>query len=616
MTNAAQADHGGLIAAQGELLAHRAVAFAAEKLGERQSVFPAAELEKEAGRFGLGKVTAAQIGDAIARSSREGELVSRAFFDKRGAEFAGFTTATNIEHERRLLRAEFEGRGAVAPMLSPDQAAKTVARAVLQSEHHWNPGEREATKALLTSGNRITALQGYAGTAKTTTVLATLASEARARGLHVMPLAPTASAARTLGDALGIKGETVAKHLIGQSRLQRGGMWIVDEASMLSARDMASLLESAGKASARVVLVGDLKQLGSVGAGATFAQLQRAGMETAKLAEIVRQTNSLIKEAVEASIQGDARRALDAIDRGGGKIIAHANPLERIKAMAKDYAALSAREQRATIVVDPSRAGRDALNVEVRTQLAANGRLAGEPVTVRTLESKGLTKAEARDARSYEVGDVVRFARDYPGKGIFKREAVTVKGIDPVKNAISLERQDGKSVDWRPRQWGVSKSESFAPGSIEIRQGDRIESTRNDRAMARDNGARADVITTNPDNRTARIRLDDGTFQTLRLDSSTDQHLRHGYVQTVHAAQGRTAERVMINIDSRATNLVDQRMMYVAVSRAKTSAAIYTDDRARLVSAINEHASLVQTATSDAALPSANASNALGAGLG
>ncbi len=292
VTIAAQADHGNMITAQGELAAHRAVAFAAEKLGERQSVFSAADLEKEAGRFGLGKVTAAQIGDAIARSSREGELVPRTFLDKRGAEFAGFTTATNIENERRLLRAEVEGRGAVAPMLSPAQAARAVARAVLQSEHRWNPGQREATTALLTSTNRVTALQGYAGTAKTTTVLATLASEARARGLRVTPLAPTASAARTLGDALGMKGETVARHLIGASRLQTGGLWIVDEASMLSAREMASLLDAAGKTNARVVLVGDVKQLGSVGAGAAFAQLQRAGMETAKLDEIVRQSNA------------------------------------------------------------------------------------------------------------------------------------------------------------------------------------------------------------------------------------------------------------------------------------------------------------------------------------
>lgn len=433
---AAQNGHAPTLTAQGEITAHQAVAFAAEKLGERQSVFSTAELEKEAGRFGLGTVTQTQIGIAINRATSDGALAPRTFIDKRGAEFGGFTTAANIDNERRLLRAEANGRGNVAAIQTPMQASKAVASAALTSEHNWTPGQRVAAKALLTSQNRVTAVQGYAGTAKTTSVLATFAREAESLGLNVTALAPTASAGRTLGEALGTRGETVAKHLMNPPDPATGGrsVWIVDEASMLSARDTATLLESAQKANARVILVGDVKQLGSVGAGAAFAQLQDAGMETAKLAEIVRQTNPLTKEAVGASTQGDARRALDALDRGGGKIIAVADPSERMRAMAKDYAALSAKDQRSTIVIDPSRAGRDALNAEIRTQLVASGRLTGEAIPMRTLASKGMTKAEARDARSYEVGDVVRFARDYADKGIAKREAVTVKGIDPVKN--------------------------------------------------------------------------------------------------------------------------------------------------------------------------------------
>jgi conjugative relaxase-like TrwC/TraI family protein len=593
---AAHADHALHLAAQGDITAHQAVTFAAEKLGERQSVFSAADLEKEAGRFGLGKVTRTQISRALDRAAKEGALAPRTFFDKRGAEFGGFTTASNIDNEQRFLRAEANGRGKVASIQTPAEAAKTVARAALASEYPWTADQRDAAKALLTSQNRVTALQGYAGTAKTTTVLATLAREATAQGHKIVALAPTASAARTLGEAIGMKGETVAKHLMQRATAGDRSVWIADEASMLSARDMATLLETAGKANARVILVGDVKQLGSVGAGAAFGQLQSAGMETVKLAEIVRQTNPLTKEAVEASIQGDARRVLDALDRGGGRIIANADPAERMKAMAQDYAALPAKDQRNTIVIEPSRAGRDALNAEIRTQLIASGRLTGEAVTMRTLESKGLTKAEARDARSYEVGDVVRFARDYADKGITKREALTVQGIDPAKNAVALEKSDGSIVDWRPRQWGAGKSEAFTPGTIELMKGDRIEFTRNDRTQSRENGGRAHIISVSPEEQTARIRLDNGKLQTLDLTQSTDQHLRHGYVQTAHAAQGRTAERVMIHADSKATNLVDQKSFYVAISRAKDSATIYTNDRGKLISAINERAGLAQTA--------------------
>ena len=614
--NAAQPDHAALIAAQGELTAYRAVAFAAEKLGERQSIFSAADLEKEAGRFGLGKVSAAQTGAAIARSSRDGELVPRTYLDRRGAEFAGFTTATNIENERRLLRAEAMGRGAVKPILSPAQAAKAVARAVLQSEHRWNPGQREATKSLLTSTNRVTALQGYAGTAKTTTVLATLASEATARGLRVSPLAPTASAARTLGDALDMKGETVAKHLMGQTRMQRGGMWIVDEASLLSARDMAALLDHAGKASARVVLVGDVKQLGSVGAGAAFAQLQSAGMETAKLDEIVRQNNAATKDAVLASIEGDARKAIAALEGGGGRIMESPDRADRFAAIAKHYAQLDNAARAKTLVIEPSREGRDALTADIRAELAKAGALTGPAVTMQSLVSKGLSRAEARDPMSYEMGDAVRFTRDYADKGVSRGETYCVAGIDPAKSAIALKGQDGREIDWRLRQWGAGKVEVFTTQALELKAGDRIQFTRNDGELGRINGGRGTVSAIDKQSRSATILNPRGQIQTLNLDATRDQHIRHAYVETVFAAQGRTSDHVIIHADSKATNLIDQKSFYVSVSRARELIEIYTNDRAKLVTAINERAGLAQTAVSEAAMAAPAAGKSLGAGLG
>jgi ATP-dependent exoDNAse (exonuclease V) alpha subunit len=237
----------------------------------------------------------------------------------------GSPPAQNVETEAKMLRIEAEGHGTLSPITTPLAAAKAVASASAQGARAgfgWNADQRAATEQLLTSRNRITALQGYAGTAKTTTVLATFAREAEARGVRVVALAPTASAAMVLGEALGARGDTVARHLLSPERPSQGqpAAWIVDEASLLSARDTARLFDLAEKQNARVILVGDVKQLGSVEAGAAFAQLQGAGMETAKLGEIVRQTNTATKDAVLASIEGDARKALAALDRGGGRL--------------------------------------------------------------------------------------------------------------------------------------------------------------------------------------------------------------------------------------------------------------------------------------------------------
>ncbi|MCJ2184808.1 relaxase domain-containing protein [Novosphingobium sp. 1949] len=618
---AADPAHRAAIEMQSDGVAARAVAHAADKLGERQSVFAAAALHEEAGRIGLGKVGYAQIGEAIEAATKQGELIDRTFQDRRGAEFAGFTTRQNVETEIRMLRIEAEGRGAFAPVASPLAAAKAVASAAANSErtgHSWNADQRAATEQLLTSRNRITALQGYAGTAKTTTVLTTFAREAEAQGLSVVALAPTAAAAMVLGEALGTRADTVARHLLAPERPQPGqpAAWIVDEASLLSARDTARLFDLADKHDARIILVGDVKQLGSVEAGAAFAQLQGAGMETVKLAEIVRQTNDAAKEAVLASIEGDAKKALAVLDRGGGQIVENADRAERFAAIAERYAGLDKQARARTLVIEPSREGRDALTADIRTALTQSGALTGPVVPVESLTNKGLTRAEARDALSYDKGDVVRFTRDYADKGVARGEAYRVENIDPTKSAITLKSEDGREVDWRLRQWGAGHAQAFAPQPMDLKSGDAIRFTRNDREAGRVNGGRGEVIAVDQQARTATIQTQSGKTETLRLDAARDRHIAHAYVDTAFAAQGRTADHVMIHADSKAANLVDQKSFYVGISRARESAMIFTNDRGKLISAISERAGHVQTAIAQAATLTPIADKAAGTGLG
>ncbi|WP_313231088.1 MobF family relaxase [Sphingobium yanoikuyae] len=599
-------------------IANRAVAHAAEKLGERQSVFSAAALQEEAGRIGLGKISQAQIATAINAATKQGELIDRPHIDRRGAEFSGFTTRQNVETEAKMLRIEAGGRGILSPIASPLEAAKAVATASAQADRlgfGWNADQRQATEQLLASRNRVTALQGYAGTAKTTTVLATLAREAEARGVPVVALAPTASAAMVLGEALGARSDTVARHLLSPERPHQGqpAAWIVDEASLLSARDTARLFDLADEHNARIVLIGDVKQLGSVEAGAAFAQLQGAGMETATLAEIVRQTNTASKDAVLASVEGDAKKALNALDRGGGQIVENADRAERFAAMAERYAGLNKEERARTLVIEPSREGRDALTADIRDALTKAGALIGPAVAVESLANKGLTRAEARDPMSYDKGDVIRFTRDYAHKGVTRGEAYRVERIDQAKAAITLKSEYGREVDWRLRQWGAGKVQTFTPQSMDLKTGDSIRFTRNDREIGRINGARGKVIAVDDQTRTAMIQTPDGKTEALNLDAARDRHIAHAYVDTAFAAQGRTADHVMIHADSKATNLVDQKSFYVGISRAKESATIFTNDRDKLVHAINERAGQMQTAIGQTATPISAAHKAAGA---
>ncbi|WP_346346264.1 AAA family ATPase [Acetobacter persici] len=206
-----------------ELLADQAVAQGAAMLGERNSVFATTSLHEAAGRFALGTVSQTEIAEAITRAETAGELERRTYLDYRSATFEGMTTAANIANEMTLLRLEEEGRHKAAPIFSPLEAGKAVAQAEQRSAlkgRAWNEEQRAATAQILTSNHQIVGLQGYAGTAKTSTVLVTVAKNAEAQGYRVTALAPTASAAQVLGDALDSRADTFARVKLQGNRIE------------------------------------------------------------------------------------------------------------------------------------------------------------------------------------------------------------------------------------------------------------------------------------------------------------------------------------------------------------------------------------------------------------
>src|SRR5262249_22460174 len=77
------------------------------------------------------------------------------------------------------------------------------------------------------------------------------------------------------------------------------------------------------------------------------------------------------------------------------------------------------------------------------------------------------------------------------------------------------------------------------------------------------------------------------------------RHLDHGYAVTSHSSQGQTADRVILVLDSERSGerLVNQRLAYVALSRGRYDASIYTDDQARLADTLSRdvsHPSAIQ----------------------
>lgn len=589
--------------------AEQAVAAAARHLGERDARFGHDRLVWAASERAFGQVTPTALELTVMQLADRGALQSRTVHAYDPAARAivaqpGWTTRAAVRIEQAMLAHLQAGRGAVAPLADAVAARRVTAAAESASRglgHDWTPDQHEATRTLLSARDRVVGLQGLAGTAKTSTVLAAYARAARTNGFAVTALGATGSAARTLGGALGFEAATVDRFLgrlaADAAHARATQVWIVDEASLLSARLTADLLAAAARQDARVVLVGDSRQLGSVEAGAAFRQLQEHGLLTARLETIVRQTSAIARHMVHAAARGDPGAALDRLTRGGGSITELAAPEERQAALADAYVralqdAIGRRGDVAAafadvLAIDPSREGRAKLTGEIRERLLAAGIVGREALTTVALERRDLTREEAKDVLRYRRGDLIRFGAAISRHGIAAGEHLRVAAIAPRTNTLTLHHPDGRAILWNPAARGARTHATtvFADRTLDIAAGDRLTLTRNDpRGWA--NGSTAMVVDVGFEARVARIRLDDGRVETLALDRLEDRHWRHGYVETAYAAQGRTTGEVFAHAESWRVNLVTQASLYVLLSRARSAAHLFTDDRARLAEAV------------------------------
>ena len=229
---------------------------------------------------------------------------------------------------RRRGRSGPSARCASGPWPAPARS-KALARGPVPEEAlaGLTQGQREAVRLILESRDRVVGVQGYAGTGKTTMLrrAASLMGERR-----VLGLAPSASAARTLSRETGLACRTLQWFLtrcgevadgvadaqtLGRLRQRyRGAVVVVDEMSLAGTAQARALLRIADRLEvARLVLVGDSRQLRGVQAGQPFRQMQEAGMAVAEMDELRRQRDPDLKAAVQNMIEGEPGEALERL---------------------------------------------------------------------------------------------------------------------------------------------------------------------------------------------------------------------------------------------------------------------------------------------------------------
>jgi ATP-dependent exoDNAse (exonuclease V) alpha subunit len=554
--------------------AQEAVTFARDNAVEREAVADMRKVTVDALRRNLGLTTYEAVTRELQQRQERGEFIGII----REQHQRETTTQRMLELEQSNLARVIDGQGQQPPVIGAERAKQIVETAAERQQLKLNDNQRAAVEEILTSRDQITGLQGGAGTGKTT-ALSVLREAAEKEGYEVRGFAPTTRAAQQLAES-GIQTETLQKFIRRRQEAPESNnrLLILDESSLASTKNLHKFFGRL-EAQDKVLLVGDSRQHQAVEAGTPFEQFQKHGMATVKLSEIVRQRDPELKRTVERLSAREIGQALDSLE-SRGRVIEIADEKQRLKAIAKAYC----ESPENTLVVSPANRDRVKINSLIHQRLQCEGKISRDDhhMTV-YVNRQDMTGTERTFANSYLPGeDIIRYNRASKVYQVEVGDYASVTAANHEKNEITVCFKDGRELTYNPsRLSGVSV---YNEAQRDIAEGDRIQfrAPFTERRVA--NGELGTIARIKDEELT--VKLDSG--REASFDTERYRHIDHGYAVTSHSSQGQTVDRVLINADTRESELLlNDRMGYVAVSRAREDAIIFTNSLHELREALD-----------------------------
>jgi conjugative relaxase-like TrwC/TraI family protein len=554
--------------------AQSAVTFSKERNLEREAVADERALLRDALKRSMGDATFGEVKAEFEKRAQSGEFIETS---NRGP-CRAFTTGEMIGYERDTISVMRAGQKQHAAIASFE-----TRREIEKENPHLSDSQHAAVEQILSSRDQVTALEGVAGAGKTTS-LAAIRAAAERDGYKVAGFAPTSRAAQKLSEA-GIESSTLQRHLTRSEEPHDGGkrLYVLDESSLASTKQMNEFLHRL-KENDRVLLVGDTRQHEAVEAGKPYQQLQEAGIETARLDEIVRQKDPALKEVVEQLSRGNVREAMEKLDTQG-RVHEIVDRDERLKEIARQYAT----KPEGTLVVSPDNQSRREINQVIHREMQTRGQVNGHEHKQRVLVARQeITGADRQWAGQYESGDVVRYTRGSKTHGIEAGEYARVERVNEKENLVTVKRENGEQVSYDPRRLqGVTL---YRETERAFSEGDRVQFTapyKEQHVANRELGTIEKIDARG----NLQLRMDSG--RSVAFNVKEHPHLDHGYAVTSHSSQGQTADRVLVHVDTEQAGekLVNRRLAYVAVSRGRHDAQIYTNDKTHLTEQLSRDVS-------------------------
>jgi conjugative relaxase-like TrwC/TraI family protein len=400
-----------------------------------------------------------------------------------------WTTPELLQVEQRLLDAAVGRAAEQVGVCSPDGVRDALAA------HPSIGADQEAMVRDLTQGGAgVQLVVGRAGTGKTY-ALGVARHAWQLDGYRVLGAAPTGIATVCLGSEGFEHAHTVDRLLaeLDQERDPRGRrraadepllnartVLVVDEAGMVGSRKLARLLDHTHQAGAKVVLVGDDRQLAAIEAGGGFRGL-RLRLGASELTENRRQQQTWEREAVEHLRNGDLDQALGAY-RAHGRLVAAETPGQLKELLVGDWWQAFQHGDRVAILAH-RREEVDQFNTACQQLRDHAGHLDRERLQV--------------GDRSFAVGDLVVCGKNaLRSLGLANGSRGQILALDPEERSLTLRLDNGQEttlnaryLDHRPAWWTRGNPTRRTIDLGYASTGHRSQGVTLDRALVRVAGA-------------------------------------------------------------------------------------------------------------------------------
>lgn len=394
-----------------------------DKITATQAVFTRRDIAMELNRY---IDDAEQFQGLLARLEQSPRLVE--LEPANGNDPAKFSTREMIDLERAMV----EGAGRLQ-QTRRHGVSRAVTNAVLDGAGTLSQEQKNAIRHVLAPGS-LAVVIGDAGTGKSFSMQ--VAREAwQAQGLNVRGAALAGKAADGLQAGSGIQSRTLASLEFawknGKDLLTARDVLVIDEAGMIGSRQMGRILQAAEQAGAKVVLLGDDKQLAAIEAGAALrAVVQQVG--AAQITEVRRQNQAWAREASQQLTRGAVADGLAAYARRG-----HVQLLGTRQAAREALAAAYAQDQGqgSQIILAHANADVQALNQAVREVRKECGELAE---SVKFMAERG--------AREFAPGDRVALLKNDRDLGVKNGTLGTVEQAQEGRLAVRLDSGEKREV--------------------------------------------------------------------------------------------------------------------------------------------------------------------------